>query len=53
MLFLFKQGRIHDHISRKRWAGALMEVRSLFGMNSADGWTDQRTDPHIEMRGRI
>ena len=29
-----KQGRIHDHISRERWAGALMEVRSLFGLNS-------------------
>ena len=44
--------------SRKRWAGALMEVRSLFGLNSAvkknalqttdheptDGRTDRRTD---------
>ena len=30
-----KQVRIHDGISHVRWAGALMEVRSLFGLNSA------------------
>jgi len=30
-----KQVRIHDSISHLRWAGALMEVRSLFGLNSA------------------
>ena len=29
-----KQGR-HPANSRKRWAGALMEVRSLFCLNSA------------------
>ena len=45
-----KQVRIHDRISRERWAGALMEVRSLFGLNSktrdqrTDGPTDRRTD---------
>ena len=37
-----EQGRIHDHISRERWAGALMEVRSLFGFNSET--RDRRTD---------
>ena len=56
-----EQGR-HPAISRERWAGALMEVRSLFGLNSAikkrvtdgptngptDGRTDRRTDPNIE-----
>ena len=59
-----KQGRIHGSISHARWAGALMEVRSLFGLNSAvkkkqetdpggtDGPTDGRTDPHIESRVR-
>ena len=30
-----EQGRIHGSISRERWAGALMEVKSLFGLNSA------------------
>ena len=58
---MFKQGRIHGSISHARWAGALMEVRSLFGLNSVDkkngrprtdGWTDGRTDPHIESRVR-
>ena len=44
-----KQGRIHGSISRKRWAGALMEVRLLFGLISTvkkmrDGTTDRRTD---------
>ena len=39
--------------SRERWAGALMEVRSLFGWNSAVKKTryrrtDGRTDPNIE-----
>ena len=45
-LKLTEQGRIHDHISRERWAGALMEVRSLFGLNSETGYgrTDRRTD---------
>ena len=39
---------------RKRWAGALMEVRSLFGLNYAikkritDRRMDGRTDPNIE-----
>ena len=61
-MILYEQGRIHGSISRKRWAGALMEVRSLFGLNSAirkktrngrtDGPTDGRkdgwTDPNIE-----
>ena len=42
-----EQGRIHGSI--ERWAGALMEVRSLFGLNSAvkktrDGTTDGQTD---------
>ena len=50
-----KQVRIHDRISRVRWAGALMEV---FGLNCAvkktrdgraDGRTDRRTDPIIEL----
>ena len=38
---------IHDRISRERWAGALMVVRSLFGLNSAvrkKRVMDQRTD---------
>ena len=60
-----KQGRIHGSISHARWAGALMEVKSLFGLNSAikkngrrtDGPTNRRTDGwtdhNIEMRGRI
>ena len=26
---------IHDRISRERWAGALMEVKSLLSLNSA------------------
>ena len=52
-----KQVRIHDIISRERWAGALMEVRSLLSLNSAvkknarpttDGRTDGRTHPNIE-----
>ena len=56
-----KQGRTHDMISLECWAGALMEVRSLFGLNSVvkknagrmDGRTtdrrmDGRTDPNIE-----
>ena len=59
-----KQGRTHDMISLECWAGALMEVRSLFGLNSVvkknarrttgptDGPTDQRTDPLIESRVR-
>ena len=60
-----KQVCIHDSISHVRWAGALMEVRSLFGLNSAvkktgdgpmDGWTNRRTDGltdlHIESRVR-
>jgi len=58
-----KQVRIHDSISHLRWAGALMEVRSLFGLNSAvkktqdgrtagwmDGPTDGWRDPLIESR---
>ena len=54
LLYWRKQGRIHGSISHERWAGALMEVRSLFGFNSAvwkktrDGTTDGRTDPNIE-----
>ena len=56
LMLNIKQGRIHGSISHARWAGALMEVRSLFGLNSAvkknalrtdgltDGWTDGRTD---------
>ena len=53
-------------ISREHWAGALMEVRSLFGLNSetrdqrthgpTNGPTDRRTDgrtkPLIELRVR-
>ena len=63
MLFLLthyeKQVRIHDSISDVRWAGALMEVRSLFGLNFAVEktgdqptvrLTDGQTDPHIESR---
>ena len=38
--------------SRERWAGVLMEVRSLFGLNSVIKKnalpTDGRTDPNIE-----
>ena len=30
-----EQVRIHDTFSRERWAGALLEVRSLFRLNSA------------------
>ena len=52
-----KQVRIHDSISHVRWAGALMEVILLFGLNFAvekmgdrrtDGPTDGRTDPHLD-----
>ena len=46
-----KQVRILNRISHVRWAGALMEVRSLFGLNSAvkkKRGTDGRTDPNIE-----
>ena len=46
-LYTKKQGRIHGSISHARWAGALMEVRSLFGLNSAvkkKRETDRRTD---------
>ena len=48
-----EQGHIHGSISHARWAGALMEVRALFGLNSAvkktgdrrtDGPTDRPTD---------
>ena len=57
---LIQQVRIHDSFSHVRWGGALMEVRSLFGLYSAvqkntlrtdrgrdgrtDGWTDGWTD---------
>ena len=44
MGLMLKQVRIHDRISHVRWAGALMEVRSFFGLNSVDGRTDGRTD---------
>ena len=55
---LLKQDHIHSSISRKRWAGALMELRSLFGMNSAvkktrDGTTDRWTDPNIVACSRL
>ena len=64
VFFFAKQVCIHDTFSRKRWAGAgaLMEVRLLFGLNYAikkktqdgrtDGPTDGRTDPHKESRVR-
>ena len=44
-----EQGHIHGSISHARWAGALMEVRALFGLNSAvkktrDGPTDGQAD---------
>ena len=48
--FTMEQGRIHGSISHARWAGALMEVRALFGLNSAlkkckmDQWTDGQTN---------
>ena len=55
-----KQVRIHDSISHVRWAGPLMEVGSLFGLNfvgkktgerprdgMTDGPTDGRKDPYI------
>ena len=56
---LFKQVRIHNRISRERWAGASMEVRSPFVLNSTikkkratnrwtKGPTDGWTDPNIE-----
>ena len=54
---------MHDSVSRLRWGGALMEVRSLFGLNAAvkktrdaptdrqlDHPNDGRTDPHTELR---
>ena len=51
-----EQVRMHDGISHVRWAGALMEVRSLFGLSSAfqknARRTDGRTDPLIESRVR-
>ena len=55
-----EQVRIHDSISHVRWAGALMEVRSLFGLikkkttlPTDHGPTDHgRTDPLIESQVR-
>ena len=50
-----KQGRQPAN-SRKRWAGVLKEVRSLFGLNSAikkratDGRTDGRTIGQTDRR---
>ena len=44
-----KQGRIHNHISRERWAGALMEVRSLFGLTRDGQTTDARTDGRTDI----
>ena len=40
-----KQVRMHKSISHVRWAGALMEVRSLFGLilKKTALPTDQRT----------
>ena len=37
--------------SRECWAGALMEVRSLFALDrrTMDQWTHGRTDPNIEL----
>ena len=52
-IYIIKQVRLHDGISQVRWAVALMEVRSLFGLNSAvekkNAW---RNDPHTESRVR-
>ena len=39
-----EQVRIHNTFSRERWAGALLEVRSLFGLNSAVKKNALRTD---------
>ena len=47
--------------SRERWAGALMAVRSLFGLNSAveknalrtDGPTDGRTDRRTDIESLV
>ena len=52
-----EQGRIHGSISHARWAGALMEVRSPFGWNSADEkngrpTTDGRMDRRTDRKGR-
>ena len=38
-----QQGRIHDSISHVCWAGTLMEIRSLFGLNSAVEKTRDKT----------
>ena len=35
IFIILRQVHIHDNLSHVRWAGALMEVRSLFGLNSA------------------
>ena len=44
-----EQVRIHDSISHVRWAGALMEVRSLFGLNFTIKKTgDRRTDGRMD-----
>ena len=49
-----KQVRMHKSISHVRWAGALMEVRSLFGLISAvkKKWlpTDRPTDRLTDRR---
>ena len=59
---LLKQIRIHNGISHVPGAGTLLEVRLLFGLNSAvknrgmerrtEQRTDGQTDPHIESRKR-
>ena len=40
-----KQGRINDRIRRVRWAGAITEVRSLFGEKSSVA--DRRTNSRV------
>ena len=47
---LIKQGCIHGSISHEHWAGALMEVRSLFGLNSlmGNGRTDGRSNGRMD-----
>ena len=52
---IIKQVRIHDCNSHIRWAGSLMGVKSLFGLNSMvkktrDGRTDGRTDGPTDQR---
>ena len=54
-IYIENKARYTTNISRERWAGALMEVRSLFGLNSKTGYgpTDRRTDRWMDGRSLL